>query len=314
MRWIESRYIPRLRTLLACGALALGALTGCSDNTSAGATRVSVLLTDAPGSVKQAVVTISEIYLQGSGGRVVLMSTPVTTDLLTLASTTAQLVQDAVVPSGTYAQLRFVVTGGYIAVDNGNGTTSIYASSPSYAGLPAGTQVTGVLQMPSDAQSGIKVTMPDGAVRVSGSQKILLVDFDVSRSFGRQAGASGQWVMTPVLNATDLQLSGSATVSLRKDASVTLPSVNGTPITLGDFTAALTAADGTVKQAAFTDADGDGTYETAFQNLLPGMYTVSITGPAGVTFGTSPASPVVLTVASGQDASQAFTITSASGQ
>lgn len=314
MRWFQLPDLPRIRTLAVWGALALGAvapLTACSDGTSAGASRMSVLLTDAPGNVKAAVVTISKIYLQGTHGQVVLMDTPVTTDLTTLANATSSLVQDAVVPAGTYAELRFVVTGGYVEVDNGDGTTSIYASSPDYAGLPAGAQVAGTLTMPSYAETGIKVTMPNGAVRVSGSQKILLVDFNVAQSFGQQAGSSG-WVMTPVLKAIDFQLSGSTSVTLTKDASVTLPTVNGTQATLGDFTAVLTASDGTQKTAAFTDENADGTYEAAFPTLLPGTYTLDITGPSGVTFTTDPVHPVTITVGSGADVAEAFTITAAS--
>ena len=125
-----------------------------------------MLLKDAPGDVKAAVVTISQVYMQGSsqgdepGSRVILRDTPITTDLLTLANSTAELVKDGVVPAGTYGQLRFVITGGYIEIDNGNGTSSIYASSPNYAGLPQGATVTGALQMPSYATSGIKVNLP----------------------------------------------------------------------------------------------------------------------------------------------------------
>ena len=126
------------------------ALTGaaCSESTGNAANgKITVLLKDAPGDVKSAVVTISQIYLQGStegddaSSRVVLRDTPVTTDLLTLANSTAELVKDATVPAGTYGQLRFVITGGYIEVENAGGTTSIFATSPNYAGLPAGATV-----------------------------------------------------------------------------------------------------------------------------------------------------------------------------
>ena len=55
---------------------------------------------------------------------------------------------DAVVPPGTYTQLRFVITGGYIDVGG-----VIYASSPDYEGLPEAT-VGGKLQMPSYAPPG----------------------------------------------------------------------------------------------------------------------------------------------------------------
>jgi hypothetical protein len=285
-------------------------LSGCSDGTTgAGTTKMSILLTDAPAAVKQAVVTISQIYLQGSSGRVVLMDTSVTTDLLTLSNATAQLVKDAVIPSGTYAQLRFVVTGGYIQVEDSSGGKSIYASSPNYAGLPAGAQVTGPLQMPSAAQSGIKVTMPNGAVSIMGNQQVLLVDFDVSQSFGHAAGSSGTWVMHPVIKATDFQATGSVTETLAKDSSVVLPSLNGSPVTLADFAAVLTSTDSSTKSIAFV-ANGDGTYAAQFRFLQPGTYTVDIAAPPGLTFTTSPTHPATVMVRSGANVSRTFALTS----
>jgi hypothetical protein len=310
--------LTSLATAAVFALATLGGLSACAaDGSSApGTSKVSILLTDAPGDVKKAVVTISQIYLQGSddeqSGRVVLLNTPVTTDLLTLANSTAELVNDAVVPAGTYSQLRFVVTGGYIEVDDGHGGTSIYASSPDYAGLPAGAPVAGQLKMPSYAQTGIKVNLPDGGFHVSGEQKVLLVDFDVARSFGHQAGASGMWVMTPVLTATELTATGSVVVTLRKDAAVTLPTIGGTATTLGGFSAELSNGAGSHETTAFTDADGDGTYEAAFRFLVPGGYTLDVTGPAGVTFTTNPAHPASVSIASGQASSFGFTVTAAS--
>ena len=138
LRYIVAAIAPML--LLACGA-----------NTG----KVSLQLTDAPGDFKTAVVTISEIDLVGSGGTTVLTTTKTTTNLLTLANDTAKLVQDAVVPSGTYTQLRFVITGAYVEVEQSGGGTIIYSSSPTYEGLPSGAVVGGTLRMPSYAESGL---------------------------------------------------------------------------------------------------------------------------------------------------------------
>src|SRR2546423_370663 len=142
MRPHSTARLARRASIAALALLTFGVFASCSsDSTSAGTTKVSLLLKDAAGDVKAAVVTISEIDLQGSGGGQVLLSAPVTVDLLTLASSTSQLVKDAVVPSGTYSQLRFIITGAYIEVENSDGSTSIYASSPDYSGLPAGASV-----------------------------------------------------------------------------------------------------------------------------------------------------------------------------
>ena len=304
----ESRRTRRmsLNVLAAVGLALTGAACADSSTGNAADGRITVLLKDAPGDVKAAVVTISQVYLQGSaegddpGSRVILRDTPITTDLLTLANSTAELVKDGVVPAGTYGQLRFVITGGYVEVDNGNGTTSIFASSPNYAGLPQGATVAGALQMPSYATSGLKVNLPGGSVKLDAEQTVVLVDFDVSRSFGKEAGASSRWVMSPVLTATELAFSGSAKVTLTKDAALTLPTINGTAVTLGQFKATLTKSGGTPTELPLTDADNDGTFEADFKYVAPGDYSVDFVAPAGITaFTTTPAHPATVTVTSG---------------
>src|SRR5512140_3758347 len=215
---------------LALFLLALGC-TGQTGQTG----KITVLMKDAPADVTAAVVTISEIDLVGSGGLTVLSTTKTTTDLLKLANDTATLVDAVEVPSGTYSQLRFVITGGYVEVGG-----VIYASSPTYEGLPAEVTVGGTLQMPSYAQSGLKVDLPGGAATIGTATKVLLVDFDVSQSFGQQAGASGAWVMHPVVKATDIEFAGAVDVSLKLGTGVTLPS----PTTLASFKAVLTPVAG----------------------------------------------------------------------
>ena len=128
-----------------------------------------------------------------------------TTDLLTLANDFAVLVEGADVPSDVYGQLRFVVTGAYIQVDNGDETSSIFATSEDYAGLPEGAVVDGVLQTPSFDQSGLKVNLPQGELELEGESTTWLVDFDVAESFGQEAGGSGQWVMNPVITGTAVE-------------------------------------------------------------------------------------------------------------
>ena len=311
MKFHPSARLARCVSLAAFGLLTAGVIASCSsDATSAGTTKVSLLLTDAPGDVHKAVVTISEIDLQGSGGSQVLLNAPVTVDLLTLASSTSQLVKDAVVPSGSYAQLRFVITGAYIEVENSDGSTSIYASSPDYQGLPAGAEVAGTLQMPSLGQSGLKVDLPSGGTTLGGSARVYLVDFDVSQSFGHPAGASGQWAMHPVIKATDFELTGGLTVQLGASPGLAMPSVNGSPLTLGDFTAVVTASDASASSVALTDA-GSGTFQALFPFLPPGSATVNFTAPAGVVFTITPGVPAAESITSGQPSTATFTLTAA---
>ncbi len=283
-------------------AVAPTLLLACGSQTG----KVSVLLTDASGDVKAAVVTISEIDLVGSGGITVLSTTKVTTNLLSLANDTAKLVTDAVVPSGTYGQLRFVITGGYVEVAPSGAPSVIYASSPTYEGLPKDAVVGGTLQMPSYAQSGLKVDLPGGAVKVGTDSTVLLVDFDVAQSFGHDAGDSGSWVMHPVMTATKLQLSGTFNVTLKLGTGVTLPG----SATLAQFSAVLTNSGGSAKTLPLTDAGG-GMFAASFLYLIPGTYTLDFTASSVKSFTTAPAVPATVMVSSGEPTAAAFVVTSA---
>ena len=196
------------RTTIRLSSLALCLLAACSDSSGPdGNRRVSVLLTDAPGDILEAVVTIEQIYLQGGddegegeegAGRVVLMDEPVTVDLLTLADDFMTLVENAEIPDGQFGQLRFVVSGGFIRVEQEEGE-QIFASSADYPELPEGAEVAGLLTMPSFSTSGFKVNFQGGLLLEE--ETTLLVDFDVAESFGQEVG-SGKWVLHPVLKGS----------------------------------------------------------------------------------------------------------------
>ncbi|MFP2933533.1 DUF4382 domain-containing protein [Pyxidicoccus sp. 3LG] len=300
------------RTLLPSLLLAVSmlGLAACGDDTS----RVTVKLTDAPGDTfEKAVVTISKVYLKGGGGEgeVVLLDEPVTTDLLTLANDTADLVKDAEVPHGTYRELRFVITGGYVQVKE-DGGSRVYATAD-YDGVPSGVEVDGELHMPSLSTSGLKVKFANDAdVTVSSeqTQKVILVDFDVAQSFGRAAGNSGRWVMSPVVKGADLEFSSNVLVTLTAGSGVQLPVVDGTQVTLAAFSAVLVNAEGSRETLAFTDANGDGTFEANFKFLIPGGFQVELLGPVGLGFNTNPGIPASVTASGGAEASVAFTLTS----
>ncbi|MBJ6764152.1 DUF4382 domain-containing protein [Myxococcaceae bacterium JPH2] len=298
--------------LLATSLLCIAA---CGDSSKA---RVTVKLTDAPGdSFEKAVVTISKVYLKGSTegdskGDVVLLDSPVTTNLLTLANDAADLVKDAEVPTGTYREMRFVITGGYVQVKQSSGESRVYATSANYEGLPAGTHVDGELQMPSAASSGLKVKFDkdaDVTITSEDTQKVILVDFDVAQSFGHVAGNSDRWVMGPVIKGADLQFSGNVKATLRLGAGVTLPGVGDAQVQLSAFSAVLTNELGSKETLAFA-AGTDGVYVADFKFLLPGSYQVDVVAPTGVSFATEPAHPLTATVGSGAESSAAFTLTS----
>jgi len=284
-----------------------------SPSSNSPSSKLTVLITDAPAKFSAAVVTISKVTLVGSGGEITLSSTPKITSLLTLSNDAASMVDNVVVPAGTYSELRFYITGGYIQVPGATaGTSEIFASSPTYEGLPSGAQVSGQLKMPSLAQSGLKVDFGSD-LTLNTDSKILLVDFDVAQSFGHDAGNSGSWVMHPVIKGADLILSGNANVTAKLGAGVTLPVLSGTQVTLADFNAVLTNSGGSSKSLALTPtAAGSTTYGASFKYLLPGTYSLTLQAPAGMSFTSSPAVPVSVTIAGGQNSQTDFTITAAS--
>ena len=293
-----------MKRLIAAAAAALVAFGSACDSGTSETTSLSILLKDAPDNIKSAVVTIDEVNLVGSDGVVVLTGDPTTVDLLTLATDALDLVTDVSIPSGSYQQLRFVISGGYIEVDNGDGTSTFYASE-GYDELPDGVTATGELQMPSFAQSGLKVNMAEGSLELSGDQEILLVDFDVRQSYGHEAAAN-RWVMHPVITGGELGATGGVHVTIRNGTGVTFA--------LGTATLSLTDMSGTPIGTPLTptDGDGDGVFEVDFGLLAPGSYRVLVNPPQGVTLTTNPAVPFLVTVTSGQAAEVGLTVTAAS--
>jgi Domain of unknown function (DUF4382) len=304
--------------LLAAAMLAVTLGTACDDTNVNGndTSRLTLLLTDAPGDFNAAVVTISEIYLQrddtgdDEGGRVILRSDPITTDLLTLSNDVSTLVDNAEVPSGTYGQLRFVVDGAYVEVETETGV-EVY-STTGYAEAPA--SVDGELMCPSCGTSGIKVNL-DGDIDLDDTNRTLLLDFDVAQTFGHQAGNSGMWIMNPTITAAPFEDAASVEVSLGLATGISLPNIGGDAITLADFSAELKDVNGNAETqgeiVAFTDTDGDGTYTADFSDVLPGQYNVYVRGPDGLTFTTTNVLPVAINVGAGGDVTQTLMISSA---
>jgi hypothetical protein len=306
----------RTRVLLSslC-VLGLAAAAGCG-----GTGTVSVQLTDAPrDDFARAEVTIERIELlggsdegkggdegegrgEGRGGRVVLRDTPARVSLLDLANSVDELVAETAVPAGTYKELRFVVSGGYVQLKPEAGG-QVYATD-GYA-LPEGVTADGQLHMPSAKSSGFKVKLEERVSVESGDEKVVLVDFDVSQSFGKARGSSGRWVMSPVIRGGELTFSGSVGVALAQAPGVLLP----LGVSLGDFQALLTKPvdnpdlepGAASERVALTDPDGDGVYEAHFRYMFPQTYALSFAAPAPITGAiTAPATPAAVTVEAGR--------------
>jgi hypothetical protein len=293
--------------------LAALAMAACEDGTGGnGEARVSVRLTDAPGDLKEAWVRIDRIYLKGgpadslSNGSEDLLTTRTDwVDLLTLSGgRTAELVSGAVVPAGRYSELRMVVCEAYIVEKDGD----VYATSD--AVLPAGVTADGTLQIPSGCSSGLKIKFKtDEPVELASESTILTVDFDVSQSFGHQAGNSGRWVMHPVIHATAVGFAGGigGTVSLAQ--GLALPTCGGSAVAVTAFVPQATA--GTETWTGTVGADSR--YRIT---VAPGTYTMGYAPALSFANGDSlmiTAAPSVpsATVASGATATVDYSITAA---
>lgn len=271
----------------------------------------TLLLTDAPGDFQAAVVTISQVTLVGTGKSVDLLDHPFTGDLLALRNEFATLVHGADIPAGSYSQLRLIISGAYLAVETAQGT-KIYASSPNYAGLPPGVHADGDLQMPSLGTSGLKIDLPGGKLDIGQGETIVALDFDAQQSLGHQAGNSGKWVMHPVVKATNVTFGGNVVARLQLGSGVTLPQLNGQPITLGAFRAVLTPiGGGTPDTVALTDTNNDGIFEAMFKGLMPGQYTLSFVSPTGLLTTFAPVLPITVTVTQAQTTTETISLASA---
>jgi hypothetical protein len=294
------------------GALALCALAACSDGAGPGSAELTLVLRrgssgptlsqtgsatgartptmavgEAPASCpfQAAAVTIDEIYLQGDGGRTTLRSTPANIELCELGTQALILVQDLPVPAGSYQQIRFVISGGYVQ-DAADGKVYSTAGYQLPASLPP---ADGTLQTPSWGSSGLKVDFDHGPVTISGEQKVIALDLDLARSFGKVAGGSSQWVMSPVIKAADISFTGSLRVRLALGSGVTLPTIESTPVTFNDFAAFATLGTTAVTQA-FDPVLGETVLFLSPQNT---PYTITLGVPGALNVTSAPESHAV---------------------
>lgn len=319
MRSVRSRW---LLPLALAGALTLAA---CGGSTGVGTTQLSLSLTDAPsGDLLEAWVQIDSVWLQGSttgssAGHATLIDQPTgLVDLTNLDGVTQDLVKDVQVPSGTYAQLRIFVSQGVVVARNAAG--DLVAYSLGGAQLPNTSSykptLQGTLACPSCAQSGFKVNLPGGSVKLAGTQKILVLDFDVAQSFGHDAAVSNQWILHPVMMATEFEVSGSINgkVSLDQSQVTAIPDCpTGTARSIEDFIPTATLSSDPTAVSSGTVA-ADSTYTIDF--LTPDTYlmayedSVAFGASDTLVFQATPSSDQV-TLASGDTATVNYTITSA---
>ena len=251
-------------------ALAVGA---CSESVGVdGAASVRVLLTDAPiDYVEFAMVDIGPVELvPADGGEHIVLSEDGTdgpVNLLDLQNSATMLLAEAEIEAGSYSQLRLIVESASVELISG------------YEFV--GGDSTANLSVPSGAQTGIKLNLgagddeDGGPLDIVSGEMVLVVDFDVSRSFviqGNPETPAGIKSMSfkPTLRVVVDDIAGSIAggVSTVVDSTrVDSLTVTAEPVDDGDLEEYQT-------QTATTMTAGDGTYTLPF--LVPGTYTVTV--------------------------------------
>jgi len=282
--------LPVMSALVA--AITLGACGESVSVNTGGAASVRVLLTDAPiDYVESAMVDIGRVeLLPADGGAHIVLSDDGTdgpVDLLDLQNSVTMMIADADIEAGTYSQLRLIVESASVELKN----PYLFVSGDSVMNLT----------VPSGAQTGIKLNLTgeDGeALVIPEGETVLVVDFDVSRSFVMQgspdtpAGIKGMHFQ-PTLRVVVYDVAGSmsGTVSTQLDSTrVDSLTVTAEPVDEGLLEAYQT-------QTATTMTDSLGAYTIPF--LIPGAYTVRVTLP-DTTLVTSPDS-ISVTVGASED-------------
>ena len=195
-------------------ALALGALAGCSENSSlnAGQGRISLRMTDAPfpldevESIDVFVVRVeaktqatseedADVDVEdndaSSDGWIVLATPNKSFDLMDLRNGVTVFLGDAVVPAGNYQSIRLILNTDESKVTLKNGTVLTGTSTPS-------------IMWPSAGRTGIKVIFNTGIVVDEGETTDVLLDFDAENSFVMRGNTILQngLLFKPVIKAT----------------------------------------------------------------------------------------------------------------
>ncbi len=296
---------------LATALLGVGLLSCDSDPASPGGNAtVRVLLTDAATDyIGSAWVDIGAVQIlpSGDGGPITLSDdgTDGEIDLMELQGATTAFLAEGIVEPGTYHQLRLIVESARVVLAGEGEDQYRFSDGDTWKPLkvPSGAQ-TGIklnLKPAGDGEAGEgeEATDDDGGVEIVPGETVLVVDFDVDRSFVIQgnpktpAGIKGMH-FKPTLRVVVMDGAGSisGTVSTTTGVSVEGLTVTAVPETDTHFGEYQT-------QTASGITNAEGKYTIHF--VVPGNYTVFLTPPEtyvadpadGIAVGVGPAADVV---------------------
>lgn len=191
-------------TLLLIALASTGLLlSGCDSNESGGGT-LAVNLTDAPGDILKAEVTIERVSAVRSseassggateGGTGVLTDSAVTVDLTRLQGGVTELLGEVQLDPGTYSQIRLkTARQATVMYENANGDST-----------------EADLRLPSANETGIKVNFEPVELESEGDRAEVTLDFSVEDSFV-EGGTTGTYIFKPVVDAKTVVVNGDTT-------------------------------------------------------------------------------------------------------
>jgi hypothetical protein len=189
---------------LSAGILTALLLSACGGGGGGGAAMgsVNVRLTDAPScGYDHVYITVDHLAISSDGNGWITIpvdsSVKQPIDLLELTNGVMLTLGAAPLPAGTYQQVRLVLK----ANGNGGSTGNAMANSLMLTGSPTPTAMT----TPSAQQSGYKILGPFTVQ--AGTTADLVLDFNACKSIV-VAGASGKYLLKPVVRATAQAVSG----------------------------------------------------------------------------------------------------------
>lgn len=230
----------RMHGRLATLALAL-LLAGCGGGSGGGTGTFSLQVGDAPiDGAARVVVTFDRVELVGAPGRVTVWEGLETVDLLALRNCVLlDLVPPTAVPAGVYEQVRLRIVGR----DDPRFQPTATLPYPNFVDL--GDDDLRPLRVPSGEQSGAKIVgtfvVPDG-----GSLGVL-ADFDLRKSIHLvEAGASGQYLLRPVLRAVEDARAAAIRGTVTKAGGATFTAAEAPVVYAWQGTDPLVGADGVI--------------------------------------------------------------------
>ena len=180
-----------LATLLSMALAACGGGNGASTGT------LSVSLTDAPScGYDHVYITVDHVEISADNAnwtRIPVSASVGRIDLLSLNNGAMLTLGQAPLAAGTYQQVRLVLSA--------NGSAAPWANSLVLAGAASETALT----TPSGQQSGYKILGPITVKPATLAD--LILDFNACKSIV-VAGASGKYLLKPVVTATAAVVSG----------------------------------------------------------------------------------------------------------